>query len=92
MKYDLAYYRPDSIDRNILKEPDNEHRCELCWKPLKEGNETNVGLTDMDNLTLPENDNDAIAGYAPLGSDCLKKLKRFAKQDGFVVKTKESAS
>jgi len=89
MKYDLAYYRPDSIDRNILKDPNNEHRCELCWKPLKEGKETNVGLTDMDNLTLPENDNDEIKGYAPLGSDCFKKLKRFAKEDGFVIKTTE---
>jgi hypothetical protein len=92
MRHNLADFRPDSADRNIEKDPNNEHRCELCWKPLKEGNEASVGFTDMDNLTLPKSDDDLIAGYAPLGSDCLKKLKRFAKKDGFVVKTKESAS
>lgn len=60
-------------------------RCELCQKPVGE-NPVSI-LCNTENLYLPTSENDVneTPKKVPLGSDCFKKLKRYAKKYGFKI-------
>lgn len=84
----IADLRPNSCDTNYEKTSTWEGaRCELCWKPIKDLANASHVKVNHDDLELPENESDvgAFTQNIPVGSDCLKKLKRFAKSEGFVV-------
>ena len=90
-KYMAADFRGDTLDRNLQLEPTCTHRCELCWKPLKEKNTRHIIVTDDFNLTLPNCIDDIPDNPPtfPVGRSCYTKLRKWAKQLGFIVKVKK---
>lgn len=92
MQYMIADFRSDNLDRNLAKDPEHKTRCEMCWKPLyADKNQIKKVIVTCDlDLTLPNSESEikADSPTIQIGSTCLRKLKKFSKEDGFIVKTK----
>jgi hypothetical protein len=92
MKWMIADFRGDNLDRNLAKDPDHHTRCELCWKPLypEAGKMKSVVVMDEDNFEFPntEEDLNKATGTVPVGPSCYTKLRKYAKIEGFIIKVK----